>query len=306
MAGAAVIGRRRVVGAALGAMPAALLAVPGLLAGCTLASDTDHAGEEAPRALPLARPVRTAWVLSSGGPRGFVHVGVLRALEELGLVPDLIVGASVGAVIGGLRAAGSSAVEIQALALSLNALALTRLVIGGSERLSGAPMAEMMREQARQVRIERLPIALACVAARQRDRQPVAFTAGDIGLAVQASAAIEGQLAPVRIRGETYIDADWVTPLPVRIARHLGATTVLAVDASAHFERAPPGAEHYRASDLRKAALVAADAQQADLVLKPDFGYWVSLSREFRERAIEAGRRDTLALAGRLRELHRV
>jgi len=245
-----------------------------------------------------------AWVLSSGGPRGFVHVGVLRALEELGLAPDLIVGASVGAIVGGLRAAGRSAIEIEALALSLNALSVARLAIGGSERLSGAPVAEMMREQARQGQIERLPIALACVAARQRDRQAVAFTAGDIGLAVQAAAAIEGQLAPVRIRGETYIDADWVTPLPVRIARSLGATKVLAVDASAHVDRAPPAAERYRAADLRKQALIAADARQADLVIKPDFGYWVNLSREFRERAIEAGHRESLALAEQLRELH--
>jgi NTE family protein len=234
-----------------------------------------------------------------------VHVGVLRALEELGLTPDLIVGASVGALVGGLRAAGRSAAEIEHLALTLNPLAVARLALSGTERFSGAPVAEIMREQARQQHIERLPVALACVAARRRDGAAVAFTAGDIGLAVQASAAIEGQFAPVRIRGETYVDADWVAPLPVRVARQLGAARVLAVDASAHLDRAPPGAARYRESDLQKQALVAADARHADLVLKPDFGYWVSLSRDFRERAIAAGYRDTMAMATGLRELHR-
>ena len=284
-----------------GALPVFGALVP--LSGCTLGSDTDHAGDDAPKSLPLAKPVRTAWVFGSGGPRGFVHVGALRALHEIGLVPDLIVGASVGALVGALRAAGRSVADIEHLALALNPLSVARLAVGGSERFSGSPVAELVREQTQQTRIERLPIALACVATRQRDNQSVAFTAGDIGLAVQASAAIEGQFAPVRIRGETYIDADWVTPLPVRIARNLGATRVLAVDASAHLDRAPAGAERFRASDLRKPVLVAADARHADLVIKPDFGYWVSFSREFRERAIEAGYRETLALARRLREL---
>lgn len=294
--------RRRLVGAA--ALSGSAWAAT-TLAGCTFAPDADHLGDDAPRALPLPRPVRTAWVFSSGGPRGFVHVGVLRALDELGLAPDLIVGASVGALVGGLRAAGRSAADIESLALELNPLSVARLALGSTERLSGAPMAELMRMQVPQQRIERLPVALACVAARQRDATPTAFTAGDIGLAVQASAAIEGQMTPVRILGETYVDADWVAPLPVRIARQLGATRVLAVDASAHVDRAPPAAARYREGDLRKQALVAADAQYADLVLKPDFGYWVNFSREFRERAIDAGYRETLAQAASLRTLHR-
>ncbi|MBI5722120.1 MAG: patatin-like phospholipase family protein [Burkholderiales bacterium] len=294
--------RRRLVGAALLRVPALSAAA---LAGCTLAPDADHDGDDASRALPLARAVRTAWVLSSGGPRGFAHVGVLRALDELGLVPDLIVGASVGALVGGLRAAGRSAADIEFLALTLNVLSVARLALGSAERLSGAPVAELMRECVPQQRIERLPVALACVAARRRDAVATAFTAGDIGLAVQASAAIEGRLTPVRIRGEAYVDADWVAPLPVRIARGLGAARVLAVDASVHLDRAPAGAARYREGDLKKEALVAADARHADLVIKPDFGYWVSFSRDFRERAIAAGYRDTMAQAERLRALHR-
>ena len=88
------------------------------------------------------------------------------------------------------------------------------------------------------------------------------------------------------------------------MARALGAQRVLAIDASAHLDRAPPGAERYRESDLRKKALVDADAALADQVLKPDFGYWVSLSHEFRERAMGAGYRETMAQAEGLRALH--
>lgn len=274
------------------------------LPGCTLAPDHDHDGPDAPRALPLTRPVRIAWVLSSGGPRGFVHVGALAALQQLGLAPDLIVGASAGALVGSLFAAGMPATTIEALALDLQPITLARLALGSEARFSGAPLAALVREVSPVARLQDMPIAMACVAARRTDRTAVAFTAGDAGLAVQASSAIEGQFAPVRIRGEQYVDADDVAPLPVRLARRLGAQRVLAIDASADPDNAPPGAARYRAGDLRKRALVQADAVMADLVIKPDFGYWVSLSRDFRERAIRAGRADTLAQADPLRRLH--
>lgn len=283
---------------------AGAVALAGPLSGCTLNPDRDHNGPNAPRALPLPKPPRVAWVFSSGGPRGFVHVGVIKALVELGLSPDLIVGASAGAIVGSLCAAGVSAADLEQWAMDLQALSVARWAVGAEERLSGAAVADLVREKSPVILLERMPIAMACVATRQRDGVPVAFTAGDVGVAVQASAAIEGQFAPVRIRGERYVDPDWTMPLPVRLARALGAQKVIAVDATAHLDKAPNGAERYRTSDLRKQALVDADGVFADLLLKPDFGYWVSLSREFRERAIGAGYRETLSQAAALRALH--
>ena len=281
-----------------------LLGGAAALTGCAITPDRNHDGPDAPRAAPLQRPVHTAWVLSSGGPRGFTHVGVLKALEELQLAPDLIVGASVGALVGSMCASGVDALQIEQLALQIQPLGLARLAIGQAENLSGAPIAELVRRSTRVPRLELMPRAMACVATRRGDGATVAFTAGDAGRAVQASAAIAGRFTPVRIRGEHYIDPDWHVPLPVRIARALGARRVLAVDATVHLDRAPPGAEKFRASDLRKQALVDADAAHADLVLKPDFGYWVNMSTEFRARAIAAGYRDTMAQASALRRLH--
>ena len=281
-----------------------MLAGAAALVGCTLAPDSDHTDANAPRAEPLRKPVRTAWVLSSGGPRGFVHVGVLKALQEMGLAPDLIVGASAGALVGSLFASGLRATDIETLALDLQPFGLARWAMGADEKLSGAGIAEMVRHRALHPLLERMPIPMACVAARRRDGASVAFTVGDVGISVQAAAAIEGQFAPVRIRGEQYVDADWSTPLPVRVARALGAQRVLAIDASAHMDRAPPSAQAYRASDLRKKALVDADAVLANLVIKPDFGYWAGMSKEFRERVMAAGYRDTLAQAVALQKLH--
>ncbi len=282
---------------------AGAVAAAGALGACSLNPDQDHNGPDAPRAKALAHTPRVAWVFSSGGPRGFVHVGVAKALVELGLQPDLIVGASAGAVVGSLLAGGMSAHDLELLALDIKPLTLARWAVGSSE-LSGSAVADLVRAHSPRRLLENLPVPMACVAHRQRDGQTIAFTAGDMGLAVQASAAIEGQFAPVRIRGDRYVDPDWTMPLPVRVARALGAHKILAIDASAHVNAPPPGSERYRESDLRKQALVDVDGVLADVLIKPNFGYWVSLSREFRERTIAAGYRDTLAQADRLIALH--
>lgn len=281
-----------------------LSAAGALMSGCAIDPDVDHRGADAPAEAPLSRPVRTAWVFSSGGPRGFVHVGVIKGLAELGLQPDLVVGASAGAVVGALLAGGLSATAIEQLALDLNPMMLARLAPMADERFSGGALRDLVSDTLGGRTLEQLPLPMVCVAQRLRDGGVVGFSRGDTGLAVQASSAIEGRLTPVRIRAERYADADRVMPLPVRVARALGAVRVLAVDASAHEDRAPPGAERWRESDRHKRALTQPDALAADLVLHPDFGYWVSLSREFRERAIEAGYRSTLEAAARLRALH--
>lgn len=277
-----------------------------LLAGCGPGPDTDHAGPDAPQALPLAQPPRVAWVFGSGGPRGFVHVGVIQALHELGLRPDVIVGASAGALAGALCAAGLPSEALRRLALDTPPWELLGWRPTAPTRLDGTPLARFVREQVGQRPLQALPTPMVCVAQRLRDATVVGFTHGDVGVAVQASAAIEGRLAPVRIRGDTYADADLVMPLPVRLARSLGAQRVLAVDPSAHEDRAPPGAEAYRAADLRKRALTRPDAEAADLVLHPDTGYWAGIDRDYRERLITIGHRETLARAQALRALHAV
>ncbi len=274
------------------------------LAGCALHADRDHDGPDVPAAGALPKVPRVAWVLGSGGPRGFVHVGVVKALAELGLVPDVIVGASAGALVGALCAGGLDAGEIERLALTLRPWDLLRWNVAGPERLAGDALAALVNQRLQGRRLQDLPIPLVCAVQRLRDGAVIGFTHGDTGLAVQASAAIEGQFAPLRVRGERYADADLRMPLPVRLARRFGALRVLAVDASAHEERAPAGAEAYRDGDRRKRALTQPDAVQADVLLHPDFGYWAGMSKAYRERAIAAGYRDTMARAAELRLLH--
>ncbi len=271
------------------------------LAGCSWLQDADYGGADAPTAHALDRPVGTAWVLSSGGPRGFAHVGVIKALTELGHRPDLVVGASIGSLVGCLYAAGLTSREIEKLALEFNTMAVVRPHLGGGEKLSGSGMVALVNDLLGQRPLERLPVAMAVVAMQQTSREVLAFTRGNPGVAVQASCAIEGTLAPVRIRGQAYVDPDLGTPMPVRQALALGARRVLAVDVSAHESKAPPGSERYRAGDLRKRALTEPEARAATFTLHPEFSYYVGLSQEFRERAIQAGYEQTMAQAAPLK-----
>jgi NTE family protein len=280
-----------------------------LTTGCTISADFDHTDSLAPRFDPaLNRPARVAWVFSSGGPRGFVHIGVIKALEELGLKPDLIVGGSAGALVGALYASGLRAAKLEALALDLGLLEVGRWAMLGEGKFDGAPIAAQVTEQIMaqtgQQTIEKLPIRFAAVAVEKATRKPVIFNAGHAGLAVQASSAIEGMFTPVRIRGVQYVDADLVMPMPVRLARSMGAAKVLAIDASAHEENSPAGSARFKEGDLRKRALTQVDALLADMTLHPDFGYYVNTSKEFRLRCINAGYEQTMSKAQVLKALH--
>ena len=284
---------------------APLMAAPvAWLAGCAWVQDVDHAGPDAPAQAPISRPVQTAWVLSSGGPRGFAHVGVLRALTEIGLRPDLLVGASIGSLIGSLYAGGMAPNAIEKLAIEFNVMDAVRphLFAGGTgEKLSGEGLVGMVNQLIDSRPLEQLPIPMAVVAMNRASREVVAFTRGNAGVAIQASCAIEGTLAPVRIRGLAYVDPDLGTPMPVRLAQSLGARRVLAVDVSAYENRAPAGSDRYRAGDLRKRALTEPEARAATYTLHPEFSYYVSLSQGFREQVIRAGYEQTMAQAAQLR-----
>lgn len=99
---------------------------------------------------------RAAWLRARGRD---------KALEELDLKPDLIVGAPAGALLGSLCASGLSASEIETLALELQPFALARLSVGATERLSGSAIADLVHQHSREPLLERMPVPMACVAA---------------------------------------------------------------------------------------------------------------------------------------------
>jgi NTE family protein len=274
-----------------------------LLPGCSV-QQTVVDGARAPGYASLTRAPRLALVLSAGGPRGFAHVGVLRALDELGVRPDLIVGASIGSLLGAGLAADLPIDRIEELAFDFDFYKLVRWSPWNGMQLDGARIADMLHDTLRISAFEQLRRPLAVVASDLDRQAPIVFNQGDLGVAVQASCAIPGRFPPVRINGREVVDGDVLSPLPVKAARDLGALRVIAVDVAVHMDKPrPAGAARYLEGDRIKRAQIDAEAKWADLVLHPYFGYWVNLSREYRVVSARAAYEQTMAHADRLRAL---
>ncbi len=230
-----------------------------------------------------------ALVLGSGGPRGFAHIGVLKVLDEMGVRPDLIVGSSAGAMVGALYASGLDARAIERLATSMSMIRFyePRQLFG--KRATGRPVEEFVNESVGGRTIEELPLPLAVVATRLRDHRLVLFDHGDTGLAVRASSADPDRFDPVRIGDERYADGDELSPVPIHVARQLGARFVIAVDVSAYEQTTPPDVPRaWIDKDARRARQVLAEAPEADVLLHPDIGYYAGTSEEYRRRVIAA------------------
>lgn len=183
-------------------------------------------------------PYRTAFVLGGGGYLGAYEVGMLRALLEAGIQPDLVLGASVGAINGAVVAAEPSLKAVTRLEQLWNGLGRTG-VFGGSlfqqlgtvarsrTHLHGsAPLRRMLAAELPVRTIEELPVPFQCVAACIERASEHWFTSGPIADAVLASSAVPGLLPPVRIGDEHFLDGGLVDSVPVGRSVSLGASTV--------------------------------------------------------------------------------
>jgi NTE family protein len=235
-----------------------------------------------------------ALVLGSGGPRGFAHIGVLKALEDSGVKPDLILGSSVGSMVGALYAGGLSARELEKLAYEINVLEFFEFRSLGGGLATGGAIQSYVNTRVAGRPIERLKIPFVAAATRLSDGKLALFNAGDTGLAVRASGASPGQFEPVRIGDQLYVDGDEVSPVPIHAARSLGAKVVIAVDVSAYLSDTPTTARpEWVVKDERRARQVAAESPEADVMLHPNIGYYAGHTEAYRHNVIGIAERVT-------------
>ncbi len=279
---------------------------PTLLLGCAEFGTGYHERDtprEAPVRWPEARP-RTALVLGSGGPRGFAHVGVLKALERAGIEPALVIGASAGAIIGSLYAAKIAADVIESLALNLGIRDVVDPALFRPNRFIGRALQDTIHSATRTDCLEELPRAFCSVAATVEEKKLTAFCAGHVGAAVRASAALPSMFLPVTIGGVAYEDGDTVSPVPIRVARRLGASRIVAIDVSAWKEDEPSHAhESWRKRDAERRAIIDDEARDADFLLRIRLPYYAAVSREYRENVIALGEQQTQAVITRIRSV---
>lgn len=177
----------------------------------------------------LHRPI-IALVLGSGGARGYAHIGAIDALEKQGIHPDFIVGTSAGSLVGALYASGKSPQEIQDIALAMKVNEVREITIRKQGFLDSDKIAEFINKNIKNLPLEQMKIPLYVVATELKTGQKTVFNYGNTGQAVQASIAIPSMFVPVKIAGLEYVDGGLVSPVPVDVARQLGADIVIAVD----------------------------------------------------------------------------
>ena len=186
-------------------------------------------------------------VLGSGAARGFAHIGVIQALIAQGIVPDIVVGTSIGALVGGCYANN----QLDQLESWARSLTLRRIIgyldvrIGSSGLIGGARLAKRLVEAVGPAAIEDLPIRFAAIATEVGTGHEIWLTRGSLSLAMRASYALPGLFPPVRLGGRWLVDGALVNPVPVTAARAFGARVVIAVNLDAdRFARGATIASH--------------------------------------------------------------
>jgi NTE family protein len=186
-------------------------------------------------AVELARP-KIALVLGGGAARGFAHVGVIRALEQEKVPIDLIVGTSVGSLIGAIYAYDTNSMELEWTAFMLEKGDLLDYglitAFTGMGAAKGDKIEEFVKSKVPVANIENLKIPFSAVATDLNRGTTVVLDKGPVARAVRASSAIPGVFNPVEYNGRLLVDGGVIDNIPVSVAREKGADIIIAVDIS--------------------------------------------------------------------------
>jgi NTE family protein len=196
------------------------------------ARNGDRAAEATPQPQPAATRPTIALALGGGAARGFAHIGVIRTLAAHGIVQDVIVGTSIGAVVGGCYAAHElDNLEEWARGLNVRSvLSYLDVNFSGSGLIRGGHLSKRMDAHLKDMRIEDLPIRFAAIATEFNTGHEIWLTRGRLSEAMRASYSLPGIFPPVLIGGRWLVDGALVNPVPVSAARALGARLVIAVN----------------------------------------------------------------------------
>ena len=247
----------------LRATPIALLA---LLSACANLPDKSAAPPAAPK---------IALALGGGAARGFAHVGVIKALEAQGIVPDIIVGTSAGSVVAALYAGGANGFELQKLALSMEDGSVSDWVLPDRGFIRGEALQNFVNKALVNRPMNALPRKLAVVATELQTGEMTVLRSGDVGLAVRASSSVPGVFQPVRIGGREFVDGGLVSPVPAKVARDMGADLVIAVDISSKPKNAKVSSMIdvlLQTFTIMSTTVAQYQLGQADVVIRPDVG----------------------------------
>ncbi|SEL83928.1 patatin-like phospholipase family protein [Acinetobacter sp. DSM 11652] len=234
-----------------------------------------------------------ALVLGSGGARGYAHIGVIEVLEQRGIKPDFIVGSSAGSIVGSIYASGKSAKSLREVALNMQVNDVRDFNIGIQGFFDGAKVENYVNKQVDFMPLEQLPIPMYVVATELKNGNLTVFNYGNTGQAVRASISIPSMFIPVKIADKDYVDGGLVSPVPVNVARELGADIVIAVDILAqpeHTETSNVWGMFNQNINIMQNKIAYNELKNADIVIQPDLREKAHIfDVKGRENTIQAG-----------------
>lgn len=214
-----------------------------------------------------------ALVLGSGGARGYAHIGVIRILETYGIKPQLIVGTSAGSIVGALYASGKNAAQMDKIASSLKSSDVRDITLSRQGFFNSEKVADFVNRQVNNRSLEQLDIPLFVVATELQTGTRAVFNYGNTGQAVSASVSIPSMFVPASISKKQYVDGGLVSPVPVEVAKSLGADVIIAVNILAQPENTPTtniwGLFNQNINVMQN-RLASYELKDADIVIQPN------------------------------------
>ena len=271
-----------------------------LLASCA-GREVKPAPAEPPR-----KAAKVALVLGAGAAKGFAHVGVLKVLEANRVPVHMVVGTSVGSLVGSLYAYGYPAYDLQKIAMGLERGELVDLTVPDNGFVKGELLEAYVNRMIRSTKMENLRIPFYAVATDIGSGQEMVFGKGNTGLAVRASCSIPGVFQPVRIGDRTYVDGGVVSPVAVDAARRAGATVVIAVAISGGVSGVVPETTLdtiFQSVNVMYAKIAENQLSRADVAIHPKVGYIASGDFTKRHEAILEGETAAQAAMPKIRAL---
>lgn len=254
-------------------------------------------------------------VLGSGGARGLAHIGVIKTLLKNKVPIDFIVGSSSGALVGGLFASWGRIDDLEKTARGVTYKDLAKVLVDPTWKgglIKGEKTLEFLKKLFNGEKIEDLKIPFAAVATDVGTAETVIFSKGGLAEAIRASISIPLVYSPVLTEGRLLVDGGVSSPVPVEVAKKMGAEIIIAVNLDGVYFSGKNHKEGFSGStiDVLKDSyfalrynLAKKEIKEADVVIEPVMEYIEDFDFIGGKEAIEAGEKATEKMLGRIKKL---
>jgi len=233
-------------------------------------------------ALSVSQRPKIILVLGGGGARGFAHIGVLKALREANVHIDMIVGTSMGALVGALYCAGVPIETIEEIGektkwediTDMNYISILKMLIS-NKLLSTEKLEKYLKNNIGDLHFSELDIPFACVATDISTGEKIIFKEGNVALAARASATIPGIFSPVEFAQRYLVDGGLVENIPVSVAKSFDPDIIIAVAVSADITKNTFNnifSTLFQAIYIQGQKTDALNLQLSDIVIMPEVG----------------------------------